>query len=218
MGFLTDLYHIYVTRADFFLELFLQHAMLAFIAAGIILVVAISLGVLMTRNRRFADFILGLTGFLYTIPSIAMFGFFIAISGIGNTTAIAVMSIYGVLPLVRNTYVGLMEVDMDIIEAATGMGSTDWQLLVKIKFPLALPVITAGFRTTVIMAIALGAIASFIGAGGLGVAIWRGISTNNQTLTVAGSLLVALFAVSTDFLLSRLERWIQHKYYGRNVT
>jgi osmoprotectant transport system permease protein len=218
MSFLRDLYETYVSRADFFLDLFLQHAFLAFTAAGIILVIALTLGVLMTRNRRFADIVLGVTGFLYTIPSIAMFGFFIAFTGIGNPTAIAVMSIYGVLPMIRNTYVGLMEVDPDIIEAATGMGSTRWQLLVKIKFPLALPVITAGFRTTVVMAIALGAIASFIGAGGLGVAIWRGISTYNQTLTVAGSLLVALFAVITDFLLSRLERWIQHTYYGRRTT
>lgn len=218
MSFFRDLYETYVSRADFFFDLFLQHAFLAFTAAGIILVIALTLGVLMTRNRRFADIVLGLTGFLYTIPSIAMFGFFIAFTGIGNATAIAVMSIYGVLPMVRNTYVGLMEVDPDIIEAATGMGSTRWQLLVKIKFPLALPVITAGFRTTVVMAIALGAIASFIGAGGLGVAIWRGISTYNQTLTVAGSLLVALFAVITDFLLSRLERWIQHTYYGRGTT
>jgi osmoprotectant transport system permease protein len=169
----------------------------------------------MTYNQRLASIGLMISNFLYTIPSIAMFGVLIAFTGIGNQTAIIAISIYGVLPLLRNTYVGISEVDQSIIEAANGMGSTKMQLLFYIKLPLALPVIIAGFRTAVVMTIALGGIASFIGAGGLGVAIWRGISTYNWNLTIAGSLLVALLAVTLDGVLNIFEKLIRKKIYGK---
>ena len=110
------------------------------------------------------------------------------------------------LPVIRNTYVGLKEVDEQIIEAAVGIGSTPWQLLWKVQFPLALPVIIAGIRNMVVMTIALAGVASFIGAGGLGVAIWRGITTNFDEMTIAGSLLVALLAIFSDALLGILEK------------
>lgn len=216
--FFKELLDLYIDRSEFFLELLLEHIYLTLIAISIILIVGVSLGILMTYKEWFANIVLALTGFLYTIPSIAMFGFLIAFVGIGNTSAIIAISIYGSLPLIRNTYVGIKEVDPSIIEAATGIGSTERQLLLRIKLPLALPVLTAGFRTTVVMTIALGAIASFIGAGGLGVAIWRGISTNYQTMTLAGSLLVALFAVTTDFILSLIEKGLKRHLFGKDVS
>lgn len=215
MEFFRTVIELYMDRFDFFLELFFQHVLLTVIAVSIITVVGISTGILMSYNDTFANVMLTLTGFLYTVPSIAMFGFLVTVTGIGNTSAIIALSVYGTLPLVRNTYVGIKEVDPFIIEAATGMGSTEKQLLLRIRLPLALPVIMAGFRTMVIMTIALGGIASFIGAGGLGVAIWRGITTNYRELTIAGSLLVALLAIIVDQLLNLLEKTIRKHVYGK---
>ncbi|MFP4177439.1 MAG: ABC transporter permease [Acholeplasmataceae bacterium] len=215
MEFIRTVFELYVDRFDFFRELFFQHLVLTAIAVAIITIVGISAGVFMSYNRAFANAMLTITGFLYTVPSIAMFGFLVTLTGIGNTSAVIALSVYGTLPLVRNTYVGIKEVDPFIIEAATGMGSTERQLLLRIKLPLALPVIMAGFRTMVIMTIALGGIASFIGAGGLGVAIWRGITTNYRELTIAGSLLVALLAVIIDQILNIAEKTIKKHVYGK---
>lgn len=172
----------------------------------------------MTRNRYFATVVLTVTNFLYTIPSIALFGFLVIITGIGNKSAIIALVVYGVLPIIRNTYVGIQEVDDQVVEAAVGMGSTDVQLLTKVQLPLALPFIFAGFRTMVIMTIALGGIASFIGAGGLGVAIWRGITTNFPEMTIAGSLLVATLAIITDLILGIIETRMKYRILGVKKT
>jgi osmoprotectant transport system permease protein len=138
----------------------------------------------------------------------------VSITGIGFNSALIALVIYGLLPIIRNTYVGITEVDPFLIESAVGMGTTNTQLLFKVQLPLALPVIFAGFRTMVIMTIALGAIASFIGAGGLGVAIWRGITTYFPEMTVAGSLLVALLAIIIDLMLGGIEKNIRKKILG----
>ena len=206
MEFFISLGNLLLTRSDFFSELVVQHLLLSFTAIIIITVVGITTGILIAKSPKAASVIIGLTNVLYTIPSIAMFGFFVSITGIGNTTAIIALVIYGLLPVIRNTYVGLTEVDSQILEAAVGMGSTPWQLLSKIQFPLALPVIIAGIRNMVVMTIALAGIASFIGAGGLGVAIWLGITTNFDEMTVAGSLLVALLAFVADGILGMIEK------------
>ena len=144
--------------------------------------------------------------FLYTIPSISLLGFLIPFSGIGNTTAVIALTVYALLPMVRNTHTGITNVDAAILEAAAGMGSTRLQILFKIKLPLAMPVILSGIRNMVTMTIALAGIASFIGAGGLGVAIYRGITTNNTAMTMAGSLLIAVLALVFDSLLGFMEQ------------
>ncbi|MCF7932575.1 MAG: ABC transporter permease [Acholeplasmataceae bacterium] len=215
MTFLKDVFMLYVDRFGYFYERFIEHLYLTSVAIIFIMVIGITSGILMTYNRRFAQFMLSLTGFLYTIPSIAIFGILIPITGIGGTSAIIALSIYGVLPLIRNTYVGIMEVDENILEAAVGMGSTTRQVLFRIKLPLASPVILAGFRTTVTMTIALGTIAGLIGAGGLGRAIWSGIALYHLELTIAASLLIAFFAVSADQLLNLAEKAIRHKIFGK---
>ncbi len=217
LEWLQSLGAIFLDRSDLFLELFVQHVQLTAISIALIAVLGISLGIAMNYNQRFAAITLMITNMLYTIPSIALFGSLIFVTGIGTTSAVIAISAYGMLPLIRNTYVGLREVNPEIIEAAVGMGSTPLQLLLRIQLPLALPVIIAGFRTAVVMAIALGGIASFIGAGGLGVAIWRGISTYNWQLTIAGSILVAAYAVCTDSLLGLLESGIRRKIYGKTT-
>jgi uncharacterized protein YjgD (DUF1641 family) len=138
-----------------------------------------------------------------------MLGFLIPFSGIGSATAVIALTIYALLPMVRSVHTGLTNVDPAIVEAAKGMGSTRVQILFKVKLPLAMPVIMSGIRNMVTMTIALAGIASFIGAGGLGVAIYRGITTNNTAMTIAGSLLTALLALIADLILSIVEKRMQ---------
>ncbi len=208
------IFNLYYDRFYFFLNLLMEHIVLTFTAIFLISFLGVLLGIYITRNNKMADIILGVANFIYTIPSIALFGFLVTITGIGNKSALIALTVYGILPMIRNTYVGIMEVDEQVVEAAVGMGCTDKQLLLKVQLPIALPVILAGFRTMVVMTIALGGIASFIGAGGLGVAIWRGITTNFPEMTVAGSLLVALLAIFSDYGLGLLERKIGKNIYG----
>lgn len=214
MDFISRVMELYQERWDFFLKLLIEHMYLTFVAIVIITFVGLILGILMTRSKQTARIIMTLVNFIYTIPSIALFGFFVSITGIGFKSALIALVIYGLLPIIRNTYVGITEVDPFLIESAVGMGTTSVQLLYKVQLPLALPVIFAGFRTMVIMTIALGAIGSFIGAGGLGVAIWRGITTYFPEMTVAGSLLVALLAIIIDLILGGIERNIRKKILG----
>ncbi|MEX1307801.1 MAG: ABC transporter permease [Eubacteriales bacterium] len=214
MKIITGIFDLYIERWEFFYDLLVQHIMLTLIAVGIITGLGLVLGVVMTRSKVLAKVLLAVTNFLYTIPSIALFGFLVIITGIGNKSAIVALVIYGLLPVIRNTYVGISEVDKEIIESAIGVGSTDIQLLFKVQLPLALPVIFAGLRTMVVMTIALCGIASFIGAGGLGVAIWRGITTNFPEMTIAGSLLVALLAVIADFIFGKIENAMKKRILG----
>jgi len=206
---------LYIDRWEFFLELLLQHIGITLIAVLIITVLGLTLGIVMTKNELLASILLVVTNFLYTIPSIALFGILVTISGIGNKSAIVALIIYGLLPMIRNTYVGIKEVDGQMIESAVGMGTTEKQLLFRIQLPQALPVIMSGFRTMVIMTIALAGIASFIGAGGLGVAIYRGISTYFPEMIIAGSLLVALLAIIVDWTLHLLETVLTKRVLGR---
>lgn len=199
-------------RREFFLTCLLEHiriSLTAVVCAGIL---GILTGIFISRHKKAAGIILGIINVIYTIPSISLLGFLIPFTGIGNKTAIIALTVYGLLPIVRNTYTGLTNVDASILEVAEGLGSDKRQMMLKIKFPLALPVIISGFRNMTVMIIAMGGIASFIGAGGLGVAIYRGITTYNMTLTAAGSLLIALLALLSDWLLSRAERLVSRRY------
>lgn len=215
MDFVINILNLLKDRSDFFIKLLLEHIIMSAEAAIIICIIGITLGIFITRNKKVANFVLTLTNFIYTIPSIALFGFLVTITGIGNTSALIALVVYGLLPVIRNTYVGITEVDYQIVESAIAMGSTDGQLLFKVQLPLALPVIMSGLRTMFIMTIALGGIASFIGAGGLGVAIWRGITTNFPEMTAAGSLLVALLAISCDGIIGLLEKKMQREIYRK---
>ncbi len=204
-----DIFNILVSRKDFFLGLLTEHIEISFLAIFIAIIFGGIVGILISEFQSSAKPTLGVINFLYTIPSISMLGFLIPFSGVGNVTAIIALTIYALLPMVRNTHTGITNVDPAILEAAKGMGSTRAQILFKIKLPLAMPVIMSGIRSMVTMTIALGGIASFIGAGGLGVAIYRGITTNNTAMTMAGSLLIALLALVVDFILGFIEKRMQ---------
>lgn len=203
---LSSLFQLLVEKRAWFFDLLLQHIGISFISITLAALIGLSLGIAIAAWRRGAKPVLALVNFVYTIPSIALFGFLIPVTGIGDLTAVVALTVYALLPMVRNTYTGLTTIDPAIIEAARGMGSTDRQLLYRIEMPLAAPVIMSGIRNMATMTIALAGIASFIGAGGLGVAIYRGITTNNMAMTLAGSVLIALLAIAVDLLLGLAEK------------
>ena len=199
-------------RRAFFATCLLEHIRISLTAVVCAGVLGILLGVFISGHKKLAGAVLGVVNVIYTIPSISLLGFLIPFTGIGNKTAIIALTVYGLLPIVRNTYTGLTNVDAGILEVAEGLGSDGRQMMFRIRFPLALPVIISGFRNMVVMIIAMGGIASFIGAGGLGAAIYRGITTYNMTLTAAGSVLIALLALLSDWLLARVQKMVNRRY------
>lgn len=203
---LTEIVEVIQERWDFFLGLLLEHIQISAVAIVIAMAIGLTVGILISEYRGSSKVVMGIINFIYTIPSISLLGFLIPLSGVGDTTAIIALTVYALLPMVRNTYTGLTNVDPLLLEAAEGMGSTRLQILTKVKLPLAMPVIVSGIRNMAVMTIALSGISSFIGAGGLGVAIYRGITTNNMALTFVGSLLIAILAVAVDFLIGQLEK------------
>ena len=209
-----EMWKLYLSRQEYFHNLLIEHLQLSAISIVLALVIGLALGILIAQQDRFSLPVLGTINFIYTIPSIALFGILLPLTGLGNNTAIIALTVYALLPIVRNTYAGLKNIDPTIIEAGIGMGSTEWQLLWKIKLPLALPVIMAGVRNTVVMVIATCGIASFIGAGGLGVAIFRGITTYQLSMTYLGSLMIAAVALCCDILLGKLEKQITLRING----
>ena len=200
------------TRSDFFLKLLWEHLQISAISISLAMFIGLAIGIVISEYPRSGKPVMALVNFIYTIPSISLLGFLIPLSGIGDVTAVIALTVYALLPMVRNTHAGLTNVSPLLIEAAVGMGCTRGQVLTKIKLPLAMPVIMAGIRNMAVMTIALAGIASFIGAGGLGVAIYRGITTNNKAMTLAGSLLIAALAIAADTLIGVLEKYVQrHK-------
>ena len=211
MELLKEILQIYMERREWFLELFGQHLKIAGIAIVLAGIMGLLLGIFIAEKEFMAPVILTLANIFYTIPSISLLGILIPFTGIGDKTAIIALTLYGLMPMIRNTYTGICGVSQEIIQAARGMGSTDIQILCRIKLPLALGVILAGVRNMVVMTLSVKAIAAFIGAGGLGVAIYRGITIYNPALTFAGSVLIALLALIADLLLGILENYVKKR-------
>ena len=211
MELLKEILQIYMERREWFLELFGQHLKIAGIAIVLAGIMGLLLGIFIAEKEFMAPVILTLANIFYTIPSISLLGILIPFTGIGDKTAIIALTLYGLMPMIRNTYTGICGVSQEIIQAARGMGSTDIQILWRIKLPLALGVILAGVRNMVVMTLSVTAIAAFIGAGGLGVAIYRGITIYNPARTFAGSVLIALLALIADLLLGILENYVKKR-------
>jgi osmoprotectant transport system permease protein len=187
----------------------LDHVGLVLIAMLIAIAISMPLGMLIVYHKGLRRLALGIASILQTIPSLALFGFLIPIpfiGGIGKRTAIVALVLYALLPILRNTYVGLTTIDPAILESAEAMGMTRRQIMLRVRFPLALSVILAGIRTATILTIGVATIAAAIGAGGLGSFIFRGVALVNDALLLAGAIPAALLAILADLLLGRLER------------
>jgi osmoprotectant transport system permease protein len=186
-----------------------EHLVLVAVSTIAAAAVGIPLGVALTRRPKLSRPILGLAGVVQTIPSLALFGFLIPlplVGGIGAKTAIVALIVYALLPILRNAHAGVLSVDPAVVEAATGLGMTQNQRLFWVELPLALPVVLAGVRIATIVSIGLATIAAAIGAGGLGVLIYRGIATVDNRLILAGAVPAAALAVAADVLFGMVER------------
>lgn len=209
----------YLIMFDFFyknrgqiLSLTLEHLWLVGVAIGIAIIVGIPLGILVSRKAWLRKPILGGTNVLQTIPSLALFGFLLPAPWLGERAdrlAIVALVLYALLPIVRNTYTGIMGIDPAVKEAALGMGMTDGELLTHVELPLGAPVILAGIRIATVTAIGVATIAAAIGAGGLGELIFRGVAMVNNQLILAGALPAALLAIIADLALGMMERRLQ---------
>lgn len=184
------------------------------IIVGVILGVTVGVYIAGKGRERLAEVVLYFAEIMMTVPSLALFGLLmlflssIGLSAIGFLPAVITLIVYGQLPILRNTYIAIREVDPVMIEAGRGMGMSRRQLLFKIKLPLALPVIMAGLRNAMVLIIGIAAIAALIGAGGLGVPIFRGLRNARMDLIIIGGVSISVLALLVDGLMSLLERWI----------
>ena len=186
-----------------------DHIALVLIAMSIAIVIAVPLGMVIVQRPALRTFALGLASVFQTIPSLALFGFLIPIpfiGGIGPRTAIVALVLYALLPILRNTYVGLTGIDPAVLEAAEAMGMTNTQILTRVRLPLALGVILAGIRTATVITIGVATIAAAIGAGGLGTFIFRGVAMVSDAVILAGAIPAAMLAILADVFLALIER------------
>ncbi len=194
------------------LELTREHLWLVAVSIFFAALAGVPLGVLLTRWRWLGKPLLGGANILQTIPSLALFGFLLPVPWIGERAdrlAILALTLYALLPILRNTYAGIAGVDPAVIEAGRGMGMTERQILLQVALPLAVPVIVAGVRVATVITVGTATIAAAIGAGGLGEYIFRGVAMVNNQLILAGAIPAALLAILADVSLGLLERVLQ---------
>jgi osmoprotectant transport system permease protein len=190
-------------------DLTLEHLWMVGSSTLIAVAVGIPLGILISRKPVLRNPVIAAANIIQTIPSLALFGFLLPTPWLGERAsrlAILALTLYALLPLIRNTYAGIEGVDPAVVEAARGMGLTDWQLLFKVELPLASSVILAGIRVAVVISVGLATIAAAIGAGGLGELIFRGLAMVNNSVILAGAIPAALMALAADVLLGWLQR------------
>lgn len=204
-----DLARFFWERRGEILALTGEHLLLVVAATALAVAIGVPLGVALTRRPGLARPVLGFANAVQAIPSLALFGFLIPvpwIGGIGARTAIVALVVYSLLPILRNTYAGILGVDPAVTEAASGIGMTQGQRLRLVELPLAFPVVLAGVRIAVVVGVGLATIAAAIGAGGLGVLIYRGVATVDHRLILAGAIPAAALALLFDFGLGAVEK------------
>lgn len=201
---------------DFIIALTIEHIALVAVAVGLATVIGVPIGIVITQNRRVANTVLYVASVIITIPSIAIFGLMIPVlsiigQGIGYLPAVIAVFLYSQLPIIRNTYTAINNVDPALRESARGVGMSPVQQLRLVEIPMAIPVIMAGVRTAVVMNIGVMAIAAYIGAGGLGVLITRGISQSDPRQLIAGAVAISILAIITDYGLFWLQKRLTPK-------
>lgn len=203
---MANFFSVLLERQDQLIGALFEHIQISLISLLIAVMIAIPLGIYLTKRPKIAESIIGVTAVLQTIPSLALLGLLIPLFGIGKVPAIIALVIYALLPIIRNTYTGIKEVDPSLVEAAMAMGMNNRKRLMKVELPLALPVMMAGIRTAMVLIVGTATLAALIGAGGLGDIILLGIDRNNTSLIILGAIPAAILALLFDFLLKRLEK------------
>lgn len=206
MEFITKLGNYMIENFSELLILSWEHLLMVSFGIGLALVVGVPLGLIAARFEKLAPIIISVTNVLQLIPSLAMLAILMLYFGFGFETIVIGLFLYSLLPIVKNTYVGIKEVDDSIIEAGIGNGMTSMQLLAKIQFPLSIPFLLAGLRLAAVIAISVATIGPYIGAGGLGKEIISGISLQNDIKIYAGAIPATLMAIIADFTLGKIEQ------------
>ncbi|ABS32857.1 ABC transporter permease [Clostridium botulinum] len=191
-------------RSEIF-SLLIEHIELTLIAVLIAVVIGVPLGIIITKNKKIANIVIGFANLTQAIPSLAILGFLIPLIGIGSAPAITMVVLYSMLPILKNTYTGITNINPDMLEAAKGLGMTNTQTLKLIKIPLAMPIIMAGVRIASVTAVGLMTIAAFVGAGGLGYLVFSGIQTVDNNLILFGAIPAAILALIIDWITGRIE-------------
>ena len=188
-------------------EHFLRHFLISIYGVLFAAIVAIPIGILISKKRRLANWIIRLANIIQTIPSLAMISILMIAFGLGVSVVIITVFLYSLLPIIKNTYTGMVQVDRAILDVGKGMGMTAFQRLYMVELPLAISVIMAGIRNALVVAIGITAIGAFVGAGGLGDIIIRGTNaTDGASIILAGALPTALMAIISDFVLGQIEK------------
>ncbi|MBZ9609286.1 ABC transporter permease subunit [Clostridium estertheticum] len=208
MNSINSFMNFVIDRKSEIIDLFIQHIQLTIFSILVAVLIAVPLGILIVRYRKLTGPIIGFTNVIQSIPSLALLGFLIPILGIGSTPAIIMAVMYSLLPIVKNTFTGLTNINPALIEAADGMGLTNTQVLLKVRFPLAMPVIMSGIRISSVTAVGLMTIAAFIGAGGLGSLVFTGVSTVNNNMILAGAIPACFLALFLDFIIGKVENLV----------
>lgn len=203
----------FIKNRDYLFRVLNEHLFLVFISLTLAISAALPLGVLMTRHMFLSKTVFPIINTIQTIPSLALLGFLIPILGIGNIPAIFAFFLYSLLPIIRNTYTGIRDIDQNYIEVARGIGLTRMQILRHIELPLAFPMIISGIRTATVIIVGMATLATLIGAGGLGDPIFRGISTLDNYLILLGAIPAALLGISLDQLVGQIEKLISKNKY-----
>lgn len=191
--------------ADLF-QLTVEHIGISAISVGLGMIVAVPLGVLLTRTDKLATVVMAISSILQTIPSLALLALMVPLFGVGVLPAVIALFLYSLMPILRNTYYGIKNVDPDLVDAAKGMGMTSWQILRKVEIPQASGIIMTGIRLSTVYVIAWATLASYIGAGGLGDFIFNGLSIYIPELIISGAVAVMVIALIADYLLGLVEK------------
>ena len=202
---MADFYNYLSANYEQILNLLWQHIYLSVISVSIAVLIGIPLGILISREPKLSKPIIGTTNVIQAVPSLALLGFLIPFIGIGSAPAIVMVVLYSLLPIIKNTYTGLTNIDSDILEAAKGIGLTKSQTMKKVQLPLAFPMIMAGIRISAVTAVGLMTIAAFVGAGGLGYLVFSGVQTVDNYMILAGAIPACILALLIDFIVGKLE-------------
>lgn len=191
------------------LELTYQHILMVFIGVALALIVGIPLGILSTKSKSMASVVLAIANVIQVIPSLALLAVLMIFFGLGFKTVVIGLFLYSLLPIIRNTYVGLKEVDNSLAEVGDGMGMTGRQILLKVRFPLSLPFLLAGARIAFVIAVGLATLAPFIGGDGLGREILAGIHSRDPNMIYGGAIIASLLAILIDFILGKAQKRLE---------
>ena len=196
----------FAKHANDIYKAFFTHIELVLISVGVGVLIAVPAGIFLSRHKGAAKYVLSIAGVIQTIPGLVLLGIMLILMGIGKPPAIAALSLYAILPILRNTYTGILEVDAHCIEAARGIGMSGNQILFQVELPLAMPAIIGGLRLSTVYIISWATLAGMIGAGGLGDMIWTGLSTYETKFIVAGAVPAALLALVANAVIGFVQR------------